>query len=96
MTNRYTWVCASSIYLKHVYEFHHEYACYRFHEKCKIMYTDTDSLIYHIECDDVYAIMKRDINRFDISDYAIDNTYDIPLVNKKVPDLMKDDRICRA
>jgi len=33
--------------------------------------------------------MKRDINRFDMSDYAIDNAYDIPLVNKK--GLMKDE-----
>jgi len=49
-----------------------------FHEKCKI----TDKLIYHI--DDVYAVMKHDINRFNMSDYAIDNTYDIPLENKKV------------
>jgi len=32
--------------------------------------------------------MKRDINRFD---YAIDNAYNIPLVNKKVRDLMKDE-----
>ena len=44
-----------------------------FREKCKIMYTDTDSLIYHIECDDVYNIMKRDISRFDMSDYMVDN-----------------------
>ena len=51
-----------------------------FREKCKIMYTDTDSLIYHIECDDICAVMKRDINRFD---YTIENDYDIPLVNKK-------------
>jgi len=32
-----------------------------YHKKCKIMYTDMDSLKYHIECDDVYDIMKRDI-----------------------------------
>jgi len=37
------------------------------------MFTDTDSLIYHIECDDVYDIMKRDITKFDTSDYPIDN-----------------------
>jgi len=59
-----------------------------FREKCKIMYTDTDSLTYYIECDDVYDIMKRDTNKFDTSDYSSDNAYGIPLANKKVPDLM--------
>jgi len=40
--------------------------------------------------------------QFNASNYAIDNAYDIPLVNKKVPGLIKDendgdhDRICRA
>jgi len=55
------------------------------------MYTDTDSLIYFIECDDVYNIMKRDISRFDISNYTVDNAYGIPLVDTKVPGLMKDE-----
>jgi len=32
----------------------------------------------------VYAIMKHNINRFNTSDYAIDNADDILLVNKKV------------
>jgi len=44
-----------------------------FHEKCKIMYTDTDSLIYHVEYDDVYDIMERDMSEFDTSDYMVDN-----------------------
>jgi len=35
-----------------------------FRDKCKIMYTDTDSLIYRIECEDVYEPMKRDIARY--------------------------------
>jgi len=48
-----------------LYDFHHEYMVQLFRDKCKIMYTDTDSLIYHVECDDVYNIMKHDINRFD-------------------------------
>jgi len=59
------------------------------------MYTDTDSLTYHIECDDVYDIMKRDIAKFNTSDYPIDNAFDIPLVNKKVPGLTKGEKMER-
>ena len=59
-----------------------------FRENCKVMYTDTDSLIY-IEC--VYNIMKRNIDRSDTSDYAADHVYCIPLTNKKVLGLMKDE-----
>jgi len=29
------------------------------------MYTDTNSLIYHTECDDAYETMKHNIARFD-------------------------------
>ncbi|XP_025073270.1 uncharacterized protein LOC105423815 [Pogonomyrmex barbatus] len=62
-----------------------------YREKCKVMYTDTDSLVYHIECNDVYEMIKRDITRFDTSNYPPDNAYGMPLVNKKVPGLMKDE-----
>ncbi|XP_066592945.1 uncharacterized protein [Prorops nasuta] len=44
-----------------------------------------------IECDDVYSVMKRDLVKFDTSDYPPDNRYGLPRVNKKVPGLMKDD-----
>jgi len=72
-----------------LYEFHHEYMSPMYRDKCKIIYTD--SLIYHIECDDVYKNMKREIARCDTNDYPADNVYGIPLANKKVPGLMKDE-----
>jgi len=58
-----------------------------YRDKCKIMYTDMDNLIYHIECDNIYENMKRDIARFDTNDYLADNVYGMPLTNKKVPGL---------
>ncbi|XP_076678761.1 uncharacterized protein LOC143374488 [Andrena cerasifolii] len=74
-----------------LYEFHHVYMSPLHGQKCKILYTDTDSLIYHIQCDDIYETMKHNIDRFDTSDYPIGNTYDRPRLNKKVPRLMKDE-----
>jgi len=35
--------------------------------------------------------MKRDIAKFDTNDYPTDKAYDIPLVNKKEPGLIKDE-----
>jgi len=87
----YVGMCIFDISKTCLYKFHHEYMLPLYHESCKIMYTDTDSLIYNIKCNDVYDIMKRDIAKFDTSDYPIDNAYGIPLVNKKVPGLMKDE-----
>jgi len=60
-----------------------------YREKCEIMYTDDEwRTVPFTICDDVYEIMKRDISRFDTSDYAVDNVYSIPC-RKKVPGLMK-------
>ncbi|XP_077282243.1 uncharacterized protein LOC143908450 [Temnothorax americanus] len=75
----YVGMCILDISKVCLYEFHHEYMSPLYRDKCRIMYTDTDSLIYHIECEDVYENVKRDIARFDTSDYAIDNAYGITL-----------------
>ncbi|KYN09186.1 hypothetical protein ALC57_18699 [Trachymyrmex cornetzi] len=87
----YMGMCILDISKVCLYEFHHEYMLPLFRDKCKIMYTDTDHLIYRVECEDVYETMKCDISRFDTSDYPTDNAYGIPLANKKVPGLMKDE-----
>ncbi|XP_036148161.1 uncharacterized protein LOC118647413 [Monomorium pharaonis] len=87
----YVGMCILDISKICLYEFHHEYMLPLYRDKCKVMYTDTDSLIYHVECENIYENMKRDITRFDTSDYPIGNAYGMPLENKKVPGLMKDE-----
>ncbi|XP_066601745.1 uncharacterized protein [Prorops nasuta] len=74
-----------------LYDFHYDYMFPTFGSKCRALYTDTDSLIYSIECDDVYSVMKNDITKFDNSDYPSDNQFGLPLANKKVPGLIKDE-----
>ncbi|XP_066596504.1 uncharacterized protein [Prorops nasuta] len=66
-----------------LYELHYDYMLPTFGSKCRAMYTDTDSLVYSIEFDDVYSVMKRDLVKFDTSDYSADNRYGLPRVNKK-------------
>ncbi|KYN20084.1 hypothetical protein ALC57_07571, partial [Trachymyrmex cornetzi] len=87
----YVDMCILDISKVCLYEFHYDYMLPLFHDKCKIMYTDTDSLIYRIECENIYKTMKRNIARFDTSDYPADNAYGMSLANKKVPGLMKDE-----
>jgi len=74
---------------------------YRFHydvmpklvgdDKFSLLYmdTDTDSLIYSIETDDIYRKIKANIEHFDTSDFP--NPNDMPRVNKKIVGLMKNE-----
>ena len=60
-------------------------------DACKLLYCDTDSLIYDIKGVNIYEMMKRDYNHFDTSDYKVPNVYGIEQHNKKEPGKMKDE-----
>ncbi|CAB0035839.1 unnamed protein product [Trichogramma brassicae] len=53
-----------------VYRFHYDYMIHTYKDNCKLLYTDTDSLLYEIKNQDVYARMEKDIHEFDTFDYA--------------------------
>ena len=72
-----------------VYRFYYQYM--RRRVNCKLLYTDTDSLVYEVTNANIYNIMRDDIHEFDTSDYSADNLFNMPRVNKKIVGLMKDE-----
>lgn len=70
-------------------EFHYDHMKPKYGENIEVIYTDTDSFIYEIKCEDFYADMGQDICRYDTSDFKDHQT--VPRMNKKVPGLMKDE-----
>ena len=49
------------------YEIHYKYIKSKF--DAKLLFTDTDSLVYEIKTEDVYENLYEDKNLFDFSDY---------------------------
>ena len=56
----------------------------------ELLFTDTDSLIYEIETNDVYEYFYENKNLFDFSDYSENSKFFDP-VNKKVISKMKNE-----
>lgn len=88
----YIGMCILDISKLYIYNFHYNYMKSMFGGDCCLLYTDTDSLIYEVETPDLYEIIKEDaLKYYDTSDYSPNNPYGIPLVNKKVLGMMKDE-----
>jgi len=82
--SRFTWVCVYSTYRKSACTNSITSTCHRYITTNVKLCTPTQSLIYRVECDDIYKI-NRDITRFGTSDYPIDNVYGVHFANKKIP-----------
>ena len=63
-----------------MYEFHYKYIKKKF--GAKLLFTDTDSLVYEIKTEDVYEEFYQDKNLFDFSDYPLDSKFFDPVNTK--------------
>ena len=71
-----------------MYNFHYKHVKNKF--DAKLLFRDTDSLVYEIKTEDVYEECFKDRELFDFSEYPVDsNNHDI--TNKKVLGEMKDE-----
>lgn len=76
----------------HMYHFHYNIIKPFYKENVKLCYSDTDSFLYLLSTKDFYRDIKETFQSyFDTSNYSTNNTWNLPLVNKKIPGLFKDE-----
>jgi hypothetical protein len=73
-----------------MYDFHYNTIKRQYGAKAKLLFTDTDSLCYEIETDDLYQDMYNNKHLYDFSDYPADNKFH-DNSNKKVIGKFKDE-----
>ena len=74
----------------HMYNFHYEFIKKEYGDRAKLLMTDTDSLTYQIETEDLYKDMNDNKEHFDFSDYN-KNHFCYDTTNKKVLGKFKDE-----
>ena len=89
----YLGMCILDLSKTIMYDFHYNYIKKTYGDKAKLLFTDTDSLMYEIETEDFYKDISGDVkDRFDTSDYPPDHPSGIPTgCNKKVLGMFKDE-----
>ena len=86
----YVGMCILDLSKTLMYDFHYKYIKDKYQEKAKLLFTDTDSLTYEIEAEDVYQDFWKDKHKFDNSDYPESSPY-FDKTNKKVIGKFKDE-----
>ena len=86
----YVGMCILDLSKTLMYDFHYNYIKEKYGDKAKLLFTDTDSLTYEIEAEDVYKDFWNDKDRFDNSDYP-ENSRCFDKTNKKVIGKFKDE-----
>ena len=86
----YVGMCVLDLSKTLMYDFHYNYIGDKYGDKAKLLFTDTDSLMYEIQTDDVYKDLFLDKEKFDNSDYPEDSPFYFG-DNKKVIGKFKDE-----
>ena len=70
-------------------EFHYDYIKNKYGRNSRLLFTDTDCLMYEIKTEDVYEDFSDDKEMFDFSNYSVNSKY-YDNLNKLVVGKMKD------
>ena len=73
-----------------MYDFWYNHIKAEYGEKASLIYTDTDSLLFLVETDDIYKDMRENAEEYDFSDYPKDHPCH-STANKKVVGKFKDE-----
>ena len=86
----YVGMCILDLSKVLMYDFHYNFIKAKYGERARLLFTDTDSLCYHIITDDVYEDLYNHKDMFDNSDYSKSSKFYFD-ENKKVIGKMKDE-----
>ena len=86
----YVGMCILDLSKTLMYDFHYNYIKKKYVDKAKLLFTDTDSLTYEIQAEDVYQDFWNDRHLFDNSDYSESSPY-FDKTNKKIIGKFKDE-----
>ena len=86
----YVGMCILDLSKTLMYDFHYNYIKKKYNDRAKLLFTDTDSLTYKIEAEDIYKDFWNDKDKFDNSDYSESSPYYCN-TNKKIIGKFKDE-----
>ena len=86
----YVGMCVLDLSKLLLYEYYYGHIKPKYGANCSLLYTNTDSLLMHIKCNDFYKDMKENLDLYDTSNYLADHPC-YSSKNKKIPGKLKDE-----